>query len=65
MTNQTTYGNHLEGPSQVGASCPEVEGKADHQDQGASSQEGGNQGQEEKADGLGKVVRGCIAEVQG
>jgi len=65
MTDQTTYGNRLEeDPSQAGASYLEVEGKADHQGQEASFQEGGNRDQEGKADGLGKVVRGCVAEVQ-
>lgn len=59
--NLNTHGNHLEeDPSQVGASCPEAEGKADHQGQEASSQEEGNQDQEGKADGLRKVVRGCV-----
>jgi len=60
VTVGDTHGNHLEeDPSQVGASCLGVEGKAGHQDQEASSQEGGNQDQGEKADGLRKVVSGC------
>lgn len=57
MTNQNTHGNQLEeDPFQAGASSPEVEGKEDHQDREASCREGGNQGQEGKADGLRKVV---------
>lgn len=48
----------------MGASFLEVEGKVDHQGQEASSQEGGNQDQEEKADELWKVVRGCVVRVQ-
>ena len=65
VSNRITHGNRLgEDPFQVGASCLEVGGKEGHQDQEASSQEGGNQGQEGKADGLRKVVRGCIAKFQ-
>lgn len=65
VTDHITHGNHLEeGPSQVGASCLGVEGKADHRGQEASSREGGNRDREGKADGLRKVVSGCIEKVQ-
>ena len=56
VIDRATHGNHRgEDPFQVGASCLE-EGKEDHQDQEASSREGGNQDREGRADGLRKVV---------
>lgn len=56
ITNRTTHGNQLEeDPFQAGALCLGAEGNQDHQDRGASFREG-NQDQEGKADGLGKVV---------
>ena len=65
VTDQTTHENHLEeDPSQVGESCLGVEGKAVHQGQEASSQEGGNQDLGGKADELRKVVSGCVGRVQ-
>ena len=58
MTAKIAYENHLAGdPSQVGASCPEAEGKEAHQDREASFREEGNRDQEGMADGLRKVVR--------
>lgn len=63
-TDQKTHRNHLgeEDPSRVEASYQEAGGKADHRSQeGASSLEGGNQDQEEKAVGLRKVSDGWVA----
>ena len=65
VLKRDTHGNHLaEDPFQVVASCLEVEGMEGHQDQGASSREGGNRDQEGKEDGLREAVRGYVAKVQ-
>jgi hypothetical protein len=65
MKNWITHGNRLgEDPFQVGASCLEVEGMADHRGQEASFQEGENQDQEGRADGLREGVRGLVVKVE-